>query len=472
MRKNAAPRRPFTIPDEMACHFDTEAEPFNIHLEMRIPGRLDRKTFHAAAIAALIANPYASARRAPHGLLTSSYVWEHPATLDRDPVSFINVADDADLARKRADFISWSPSVDASPPASLLVASAPDYDYVILNGHHAAMDALSWLDFLRDIGRRYRAAAANAGLPGLDLPTAPPADAPQHAGRSSSRASISLPRSGRVSRRRYRAARPARIARDGSSGRGYGLHLMLLPEVPAVRPFSTGEKATLNEALITALIAAIGRWNAARGQRARHIRITTPFNARNPDDINAAGNLSRLVTIAAAPPAGEDDLSSLLLDVAHQARSARQRRGHQVGAGTRLLAALYCPAAVKRLAVHAALRTVGPLLCDSAMLTNLGHVPDAPDFGINGRIIMAFSAQAQMPRGLSVAAITAGGQLQLALRYSRALFDEAATELFGTTLLSALSEITTGQDGDDGPHRRTSSMHRTEVATPGAVKEK
>jgi NRPS condensation-like uncharacterized protein len=483
-RKNAAPRRlftvpadelprrPFTVPDEMACHFDTQAEPFNIHLEMRIPGRLDRKTFHAAAVAALIASPYASARRAPHGLLTSSYVWEHPATLDRDPISFITVADDADLARKRADFISWSPSVDASPPAALLVASAPDYDYVILNGHHAAMDALSWLDLLRDIGRRYRAASTDAGPAGLELPTAPPAEAPQRAGRPSSPAPIRLPGPGRDSQRRQRPALPARIARDGNGGRGYGLHLMLLPEVPAVQPFRTGEKATLNEALITALIAAIGRWNAARGRPARLIRITTPFNARNPGDINSAGNLSRLVTIAAAPPAPEEDLVPLLLDVAHQARSARQRQGHQVGTGIRILAALYCPAVVKRLAVHAALRTAGPLLCDSAMLTNLGDVPDPPDFGIDGPMIMAFSAQAQMPRGLSVAAITVGGQLQLALRYSHALFDQAATELFGTTLLSALSEITTVQDSDGGPHRRTSPMHRAEVAPPGATKEK
>ena len=95
--------------------------------------------------------------RAPHGLLSASYVWEHPATLDRDPVSFIDLADDADLARARAAFMSRSPSVDASPPVSLLVASVSDYDYVILNGHHAAMDGLSWLDLLRDIGRRYRA---------------------------------------------------------------------------------------------------------------------------------------------------------------------------------------------------------------------------------------------------------------------------------------------------------------------------
>jgi arabinofuranan 3-O-arabinosyltransferase len=435
-------RRPFTVPDEMACHFETQAEPFNIHLEMRIAGRLDRDAFHAAAVAALIANPHASGRRAPHGLLSATYVWEHPATLDRDPVLFIDLADDADLVRERAAFVSRSPSVDASPPVSLLVASMPDYDFVLLNGHHAAMDALSWLDLLRDIGRRYRGASTDGGL---DLPTAP-ADAPQPARRLGTPAPIALPSSARMSRHWQRLTLPARIAKDGNGGRGYGLHLMPLTEVPAVQPFATGEKATLNEALITALIAAIGRWNAAHRRPARLIRITTPVNARDPGDIHAAGNLSRLVTIAAAPPAAGEDPMPLLLDVAHQARSARQRPGHQVGAGIRVLAALHCPAVVKRLAVHAALRTAGPLLCDSTMLTNLGNVQDAPDFGIDGPTIMAFSAQAQMPRGLSVAAITVGGHLQLALRYSRAMFDDSATELFGTTLLSALSEITTGQD--------------------------
>jgi NRPS condensation-like uncharacterized protein len=459
----ALPRRPFTVPDEMACHFDSRTEPFNIHLEMRIPGRLDQRAFHAAAIAALIANPHASSRRAPHSLATPSYVWEHPATLDRDPVSFTSIADDADLARKRAAFISRSPSVDASPPASLLVASAPDCDYVILNGHHAAMDALSWLDLLRDIGRRYRSAAD--GRPAVSVPpNAPPAHPPQHAALPALPAATWLPGSPPTPRGRRWPARPARIARDGGGERGCGLHLMLLPRVPAVQPFSTGDKATLNEAMITALIAAIGRWNAARGRPARLIRITTPFNARNPDDLTAAGNLSRLVTISAAPPAPEADLSPLLLDVAYQARSARQREGRQVGAGIRLLAALYCPAMVKRLAVHAALRTAGPLVCDSAMLTNLGYVPDPPGFGIEGPMIMAFSAQAQMPRGLSVAAITVGGRLQLALRYSRALFDDAAAELFGTTLLAALGEITTGPDSDGGPHRR----HQSSMKADGA----
>jgi arabinofuranan 3-O-arabinosyltransferase len=452
----AMQRRPFTVPDEMACYFDTQAEPFNIHLEIRVPGRLDRQVFQTAAVAALVANPHASSRRAPHKLLTSGYVWEHPATLDREPVSFIDLADEADVARLRAAFISRSPSVDASPPASLLVASAPDCDYVIVNGHHAAMDALSWLDLLRDIGRRYRTAAGSALA--VPAPSTSPAYAPPDDVRASAPSATRLAGPAPATHRWRTAARPARIARDGEGQRGYGLHLLLLPHVPAVTPFSNGDKATLNDALTTALIAAVGRWNAAHGRSARLVRITTPFNARNPGDLTAAGNLSRLVTISAAPPAAEADLMPLLRDVASQARIARQRGGPQVGAGTRLLGSLRCPAVVKRLAVQAALRTAGPLVCDSALLTNLGNVPDPPDFGIEGHMTMAFSAQAQMPRGLSVAAITVGGQLQLALRHSRALFDEAAAERFGTTLLDALGEITTSRDSDDGRYGADEEM--------------
>ncbi len=441
------PRRPFSVPDEMACHFDTRTEPFNIHLEIRVPGRLEHQAFRTAAVAAFAANVYASSRRARYGLSSRRYAWEHPAALDRDPVSFTTVADDADLARTRAAFISRSPSVDVSPPASVLVASGPGYDHVILNAHHAAMDGLSWLDLLRDIGRRYRAATGNR--PALDMQPAPapPALAPVPGQFPSSRPAIRLPGPAPTRPGGRWPAHPARIARAAGGSRGYGLHLILMPGVPAVRPFATGDKATLNEALITALIVAIGRWNAERAKPARLVRITTPFNARATGDLGAAGNLSRLVTIAAPPPAPGVGPWPLLLDVAYQARRARRRPGPQVDAPTRGLAALYCPAWVKRLAVQATLRTAGPLVCDTAMLTNLGDVPDPPDFGFPGAT-MAFSAQAQMPRGLTVGAITTGGQLQLTLRYSRALFDQAAADRFAAILIGALAEITTGRDSD------------------------
>ncbi len=75
------------------------------------------------------------------------------------------------------------------------------------------------------------------------------------------------------------------------------------------------------------------------------------------------------------------------------------------------------------------------------MLTNLGNVPDPPDFGQAAGVTMAFSAQAQLPRGLTVGAITAGGQLQLTLRYNRALFDATAADKFAAGLVTALGEV-------------------------------
>lgn len=422
-------RWPFSMPDEMVCYFDTAAEPANVHVEMRIPGRLNQPAFRTAAIDAITANPRAASRRAQGRALRRRYVWERPARLDTDPVSFTTFADGAELARQRAAFIGRSPSVDQSPPVRLLVASGADADYVILNAHHAALDGQSCLELLREIGRRYRA------VPPGGTPSEPVSSALTDV--SPLPGEPGLP--GR--RRRRRAWRPARIAGERGSERGYGLHMMLLPCIPVVQEFATGGRATLNEALITSLITTIGRWNAEHRRPARLIRITVPVNARKPNELSSAGNHSRLVTIAALPPRREGELWPLLLDVARQARQARQQPGPPLGASFRSLAAIWCPAAVKRWVVRAALRTVGPLVCDTVMLTNLGNVADPPDFGAPGDTSMAFSAQAQMPRGMCVAAITAGGRLQVVFRYNRALLDQAAAGRFAEMFATALGEI-------------------------------
>ena len=438
-RRNRLPRRAFTAPDELTCYFASPAEPSNIHLEMRIPGRLEPHAFRLAAIAALASNPQASSRRAAHRLLSAHYAWEHPARIDVDPVAFTTFSDAAELAAKRIDLISQSPSIDVSPPAQLLVASGPDCDHVLLNAHHATMDGLSWLELLRDIGRRYRAStgldrysSATAGSITTTWDGSPVADP--------------NPARALVRRARLLPRRRARIAAERGGQRGYGLHLTLLPGIPAVRPFEGGGKATLNEALITALITAIRRWNEQHGQPARPVRITVPFNARQPGDLQAAGNHSRLVTITAVPPQPGAAIDGLMHDVASQARAARQRPGPQLGRTSRSLAAIWCPTGVKRLVVRLALRTVGPVICDTAMLTNLGNVSDPPDFGQAAPVTMAFSAQAQLPRGLTVGVITAGGQLQLTLRYNRALFDESAADKFVAGFVTALGEVSQSDD--------------------------
>ena len=435
----APARWPFSTTDEMLCYFDVPAEPVNVHLEVRVPGRLDRPAFRIAAATAIMASPRAASRRARGSAVQNHYLWELPARLDTDPVSFTTFADHEQLARLRAAFIEQSPSIDESPPVRLLLASGPDGDYVILNAHHAALDGHSCLELLRDVGRHYRGVptdgTAQEGSPRRSgLRQAEPGDI-----------NLSAARPGLPPLRR--AWRPARIAAQGGTERGYGLHLMLLAGVPVVRGFATGDRATLNEALVTSLIATVGRWNTWHGRPARLVRVTVPVNERKEDELSSAGNHSRLVTIAALAPQSGEELMPLLADVAGQARRARQQSGPQLGASFRGLAAIWCPAVVKRWVVRAALRTAGPLVCDTVMLTNLGNVTDPPDFGAAGAT-MAFSAQAQMPRGLCIGVITASGRLQIALRYNRALLDQAAAESFADLFVAVLGEIThmTGTD--------------------------
>ena len=51
-----------------------------------------------------------------------------------------------------------------------------------------------------------------------------------------------------------------------------------------------------------------------------------------------------------------------------------------------------------------------------------------------------------MPRGISLATITAGGQPQLAMRYNRALLSDAAAARFLTEFGQAIGELTVPAD--------------------------
>jgi uncharacterized protein YbaR (Trm112 family)/NRPS condensation-like uncharacterized protein len=433
-------RYPFTVVDELSCYFDTVFEPANVHLEARVPGRLDQVLFRDAATAALRSYPRASARRAAVGPLSRRFSWEHPGDFDIDPVSFAEFGDAGELAAHRARFIGRSPSLDTSPPVLLLLATGPDCCHVILNAHHAAMDGLSCVEVLREVGRQYRARsrapAEQAPRPGGETPTTP----------------AQRPAAARA--RRLIPSLPARIAPEGGGGRGCDLCLRLLPGIPAVR---AEESATLNDALISALIVTVGRWNAERGRRRREVRVTVPVNARQAGQSLAIGNHSRLVTIAATPPADMAGVPALLRDVAGQIRRARQQPSPPVDSGSRRLARLWLPPAVKRRLVRVALRTAGPMLCDTVMLTNIGNTPDPPDFGQEGTVTLLLSSTAHMPRGLSIGVATSGGQPVVAMRFNRALLDESAASRFLASYIDAIGELTAPDGHCDQPSQPLSA---------------
>jgi NRPS condensation-like uncharacterized protein len=104
---------------------------------------------------------------------------------------------------------------------------------------------------------------------------------------------------------------------------------------------------------------------------------------------------------------------------------------------------------VKRRLLRLALRTAGPRLCDTSLLSNLGMITEPISFGNVPATGVWFSTSAHMPRGLSVGAVTIGGELQLCLRYRRALFSEQAAARFRDVYAAALDDVTSqGGDGE------------------------
>jgi arabinofuranan 3-O-arabinosyltransferase len=441
-------RVPFGIADELSCYYDSLAEPCNVHVEVRVPAHLDPAALRRATTAALAAQPRALVRRAA-GAWWRRYAWEVPGQPDCDPLTAATWADESELALERARFLAVAPTLRRSPPVRILLASGPGEDRIILNAHHAALDGISCLELLRNVSRHYPGGPTSPGTAAAQaaVTAAPTLAGPAQQARDR--------RSQPARRPGVRPARAARIAADTEPGRaraeesGYGFLLLPSRPVPAVRQVGPGPHVTVNDLLITALIVAIGRWNGSHARPSGRIRITMPVNSRPQDQASAAGNLSRLAAVTAQAPADGSGLGALIAEVASATRSAKDHAGPQVDPASRVLAAAWCPPVVKRRLLRLALRTAGPLLCDTSLLSNLGVVAEPLSFGNAPATGLWFSTSAHMPRGLSVGAVTIGGSLHLCLRYRRALFSEPAAARFGDVYAAALDDVTSqGGDGE------------------------
>jgi NRPS condensation-like uncharacterized protein len=440
----------FAAVDELSCYYEGPGEPNNVHLEVRVPGRLDERVLRDAVRAMLAAEPGARARRAARRPWHRGYAWEYPAQTDTDPVSRATWADETELGLRRASFLASSPPVDSSPPFRLLLAAGPGQDCVILNAHHAAFDGMSCLHVLRSIGRHYSGtpdpAAARAAF-GL----APPPGRASAAVTPSARA---LPRAGGPAGTGSTLSLPAaRIAachealRPGRNEPGYGYQLLALPRVPEMPSSGSGPHVTVNDLLITAMIMTIAQWNAAHGRSCRRVRITMPLSGRLADGESAVvGNLSQLAAVTARLPVPDGTDSELAAQVALQTRLAKSHAWPQADPLSRALLSARLPAGFKHRLLRAALRTLGPLVCDTTLISNLGSVADPPRFGSATPAQMWFSTPAHMPRGLSLGVVTVGGRMQLCFRYRRALFDEPAAARFTRAYIEGLAAVSSPGD--------------------------
>lgn len=424
---SAPGRIPFPVVDEVARHCLQEEEPETVHIEVHLPGRLDRERLRAAFGEALRRHPRILMREAAGHWYRRRYEWELTAGPDVEVVSFPAAGRGA-LQDARTRALTTAPALNLSPPIRLEVVEGagpaegseatdgvgmpphrpdgpppaqPRGTVLFLTINHTALDGPACLRVLATAAEIYG---------GRDnSPAAPPvrtADAPQDAGDAPSNWSP-----------------PARVAHgtpEPSPGNGMLVTELPLPHRPKGSPY------TVNDQLMVATARTVAHWNREHGAHPRPLRITMPVDDRPRDATMPIGNGTRLVEVPFAPEEltvdGPDGMSALLRRTAIRTRALKSLPRPQLGHGAALLTAPVTPVAWRAALTRGLRKAAGPWT-STTLLSNIGRIPYPLDFGEEAGRAHAvwFSAPARMPRGLTFTTASTAGRLHLALRWSRAL---------------------------------------------------
>ncbi|MEU3945278.1 condensation protein [Streptomyces sp. NPDC029526] len=409
-------RIPFPVVDEVSRHCAQEAEPETVHIEVHLPGRLDRDRLRKAFTEALRRHPRVLMREAGGPWYRRRYEWELTDGPDVEVVTFAPPGAAA-LRDARTRALTEAPPLTASPPVRLEVipsggpsdgragggegdspAPPPGGTALVLTLNHTALDGPACLRIVATAaeiyGGRDNAPAAPPVRP-ADEPQPPP-DLPSN------------------------WSPPARVApgRPGTvPGNGLLVTELTLPHRPKGSPY------TVNDQLMAATALTLVHWNREHGARPRPLRITMPVDDRPRDAGMPIGNGTRLVEVPFAPEELDPALMpELLRRTARRTRALKALSRPQLGHGAALLTAPWAPVVCRAALTRALRRTAAPWT-STTLLSNIGRIPYPLDFGEEaGRALAVwFSAPARMPRGLTFTTASTAGRLHLSLRWSRTL---------------------------------------------------
>ncbi|MFE7763546.1 condensation protein [Streptomyces sp. NPDC057438] len=446
-------RIPFPVVDEVSRHCAQEQEPETVHIEVHLPGRLDPGRLRTAFVTALRAHPRILMREAPGRWYSRRYEWELTEGPEVEVVAFLPAGPHA-LRDARTRALVEAPPLTLSPPIRLEVVEgagpavgseatdavgltaggpttgrhvtvpatptptptptrhpeapapgAPKGTVLFLTINHTALDGPACLRILATAAQLY-GGEDNA-------PTAPPVRPSPAADDEPAPPETDAPSPW---------ARPARVASgtpEPSPGNG-----LLVTELPVPRR-PKGAPYTVNDQLMVTTALTLAHWNREHGAHPRPLRITMPVDDRTRDTDMAIGNGTRLVEV----PFSHDELRAdhtplpvLLRRTAERTRALKSLPRPQLGHAASLLTAPVVPVAWRAALTRGLRRAAGPWT-STTLLSNIGRIPYALDFGEGAGRAHAvwFSAPARMPRGLTVTTASTAGRLHVALRWSRAL---------------------------------------------------
>lgn len=429
----------FSVTDELFHHLESAEEPMGIQLDLRFSGRLDEQELEKAAYAAMRRHPLASVRQHPIQAGGRHYEWELIDRADEDPVLRIECADDAAVEAARDSFYTRRLLLENAPPFRILLAHHPEGDWLFLKMSHVVTDAAGAYRFLLSLMRLY--AGVDDALPGdIDVVKA------RHLGQDFGAKDMPalLRRARRLLAYLARSVQlPARIAShfgENKAGLSFISHTFTREQTEALGKLRLGG-ATINDVLATLLNLAIERWNEQREEPAGRITLMNVMNFRPITwRQEGVGNFSLWVNVATKPAerrSYEDALEAIT------GQTQKYKSDETAG----LLVDLLNLAQVLPQPVRKSLTNLMPLtgnfVVDTAVLNNLGRVPDIPDpAGRAGRITgIRFSPPTRMPMGVAVGVVTLRGELTITFRYRRAQFDRFAAEAFRDNFLALVDEL-------------------------------
>jgi NRPS condensation-like uncharacterized protein len=421
--------------DELYLHLDRRDEPWIVHFEVRVEGRVDAERLAAAMQAAVQRHPMARARLGPWRYADRRYRWDVLEELSGVPLHIAQCRDEAALDEARERHFAFSPPLDTAPPFAVLLAHVPSGDAIMLNINHAAVDGIGAARLMLSILRAY--AQVEDPVPAFD-PLA------VHDVRALVGGQSAADRSRRAQALAKDAARrvlPAtRVARDGGSDRpAYGFEFMALSadETSTVRDRRT-PATTVNDVLIGALAVTIARWNEEHGQSAQRIDITMPMNLRPAAwRKEIVSNFASFGTVSIRA----DEQGDLAQAVAVAGRrTAEIKREDLGGIVVDLLDRLAMFSVGVKRRLPDLIPLTGNMVVDTASLSNLGILDDQPALGDEAGSVRSvwFSQPGRMPLGTCIGALTVGSRLHLTLRYRRAQFDSSAACAFLAMLRDSL----------------------------------
>ncbi|HEY6425321.1 MAG TPA: condensation domain-containing protein [Pseudonocardiaceae bacterium] len=428
---------PLTMLDEGLLLLQEARSSWNVQLELGADHHLDEATFRQAVLSCCRRHPLCRARlaRSPHG--EGSYHWDFVDEVEVDPVQVVDCPDGAALDRLRAELYTPPLDLGTTPGLRVVLARRSGGDLVLLSVSHIVADGVGAVRLMQAIAHAY----LGEPDPPDPLPLAEARDvgsflAPKNRSERRARQLEGL--------RRVREAldAPSRIAVVGGSDRddfGFAFRTLDIGDTTTPALLQRPSGTTINDALLGALHLTVQAWNTARDVPTDRIGVMMPVNIRPADRFwDVVSNLTSNVTVSTAPD-DRVDLATATAAVAEQTRQAR-REDRARGLYDLLDITKNAPLAVKR-AVPRLLPLTGDRFIDTAMLSNLGRIPDPPTLNANpdsGSPELWFSPPCDHACSVAIGVATTGQRLTLVTRYRYEQFDAAAAEEFTDLLIGHL----------------------------------